>query len=124
MINDTQREAEIMACLRINLRQAMKEKGLNSSRIMHMTGMSQSAAYDLFKEDTHVMPTIMTLDRMGEVLGLTLSDMFRDVHDMDKPERGRKLSELRQLLENASDEVLDRELAYLRYLKDYPQETA
>ena len=119
MINDTQREAEIMECLRANLKQAMKEKGLNSSRIMHMTGMSQSAAYDLFKEGTYIMPTIMTLDRMGEVLGISLSEIFRDVHQMDKPERERKLSELHMLLDSAPDEVLDRELAYLKFMRDY-----
>ena len=116
-LTDTRREKEIIDCISKNLKQAMDEKGLNPSQIMKITGLSQAAAYSVFKKGKKTIPTIMTLDRIGEVLNLSLSEILRDCHHMDITLRDRKLGEINMLLEQSSDEVLDRELAYLKQMR-------
>jgi transcriptional regulator with XRE-family HTH domain len=76
------------------LKEYRKKRGLSQKKLSYQTGISQSFISSI--EANKQSPTITTLERLCEVLGITMAEFF------SKRSRGVPES-LKPLLENAKD---------------------
>jgi transcriptional regulator with XRE-family HTH domain len=59
------------------IRVAMARKGLNDKQLSELSGVNRHTVANLRKGE-EVNPTVSTLESIGEVLDLTLAEMFEE----------------------------------------------